>query len=119
MYITRSHLRVANWRVIFCEILSIIFVPLYQYTLSCSSTYLYLNQCLFIYHVFERFGFIPEFKKPSVIDFSVLRGVGGCLISNTIKADCMPVTIFPLLKVPHVSDSAAEDTTFRKIFHSV
>ena len=78
-----------------------------------------LNHLHFISHVFERFGFIPEFTKPSVVEFSVLRGVAGCLWSNVIKAGRIPVAFFPLLKVPHVSYYAAEDTKFRIVLHSV
>ena len=76
-----------------------------------------LNQCHFISHVFERFGFIPEFTIPSVVELSVLMGVTSCLWSNAIKAGRMPIAVFPLLKVPHVSASAAEDTTLRIVLH--
>ena len=96
-----------------------LFVPLSQYNLSFSSTSLSINQCLFISHVFERSGFIPKFINPSVVKFSVLRVVAGCSWSNVIKAGCMPIAVFLLLKVPHVSDSAAEDTTLQMVLHSV
>ena len=72
-----------------------------------------IDQCHFIYHVFECFGFIPEFTNPSVVELSVLRSVAGCLWSNAIKAGRMTIAVFLLLKVPHISDSAAEGTTFR------
>ena len=78
-----------------------------------------LNQCHFISHVFERFGFIPEFKTPSVVEFSVLRVVAGCVWSNAIKASLVQIYIFPFLTVPHVLASAAEDTTFRIVLQSV
>ena len=81
--------------------------------------YLSLNQCHFISHVFERFGFIPEFKKPSVVELYVLRGVDGFLWYNEIKSGCMPISVSPLFKVPHVSASAAEDIIFRIVLHSV
>ena len=31
----------------------------------------------------------------------------------------MPISVLPFLKLPHVSSSAAEDTTFRIVLHSV
>ena len=95
------------------------FVPLYQYNLSSSSISLSLNQCHFRYQVFEHLGFIPEFTNTSVIEFSVLRGVAGCLWSNAIKAGHMPIAVFLLLKVPHVSASAVWDTNFRIVLHYV
>ena len=60
---------------------------------------------------------MPEFTNPSVVEFSVLRGVDGYLWSITIMAGCMPIAVFPLLKVPHVSASAAEYTTLQIILH--
>ena len=82
-----------------------------QYNISCLSTYLSLNQCYFISHVFEHFGFMPDFTNPSVVELSVLRSVAGCLWSNLIKSGCMTIDVFPLLKFPRVSALAAEDTT--------
>ena len=35
------------------------------------------------------------------------------------KYGCILIAVFPLLKVTHVSASAAEDTTFRIVLHSV
>ena len=115
----RTHLAMVNWGVIFVKPLASLFFLLSQYTLSCSWTSLSLNQCHFIYHVFEYLGFIPNFTKLSVVELSVLRGVAGCLLSNVIKSGCMLIDVYPLLKVPHVSASAAEDTTFRIVLHSV
>ena len=71
--------------MILYEIISVGFVPLYQYTLSCYSNSLSINQCHFISHIFERLGFIPEFKNPSVVEFSVLSGVTSFLWSNAIR----------------------------------
>ena len=96
-----------------------LFVPLSQDTLSFSITSLSLNQCHFTSHVFERFGFMPKFTNPSVVEFSGLRGVAGCLWFNDINYGHMPIYIFLLLEVPHVSDSAAEDITLRIVLHSV
>ena len=53
-----------------------------------------------------------ELKNPSVVEFSLLRGVASCLWST-------PISVFPLLKVPQGSDSAAEDTKFLIVFQSV
>ena len=50
---------------------------------------------------------------------SILRRVAGCLWSYGIKVGCMPMAVFKLLKVPHVSDSAAEDTTLQIVLYSV
>ena len=78
-----------------------------------------LNQCHFISHVFEHFGFIPEFTNPSVVELSVLRGVAGYFWSDVIKYGRIPISVLLLLKVSHVSDSATEDTTFRIVLHSM
>ena len=86
---------------------------MYQYTISLSITSLSLSQCHLISHLFENFGFMPEFTRPSIAEFSVLRGVTSCLWSNTIKYGRTSIAVFPLLKVPHVSASAAEDTKLR------
>ena len=80
---------------------------------------MYLNQCQLIFHVFERFGFIPKFTKPSVVELSVLRGVAICLWSNAIKDVCMLISVLQFLKVLNVSASAAEDTPLRIVLHSV
>ena len=78
-----------------------------------------LNQFHFISHAFELFGFIPDFTNHSVVELFVFRGVDGCLWSNLIKYGRMPIAFSQLLKVPHVSVSAAEGTTFRNFLHSV
>ena len=62
---------------------------------------------------------MPNFTNPSVVELSVLRGVAGCLWTKTIKAGRMPITVSLLLKVPHVSASADEDTTLRIFYDSV
>ena len=98
---------------------ALLLFPLFQYTLVLSSTFLSLNQCHFISHVFERFGFIPDFKKPSVFQSSVLRGFAGCLWLNAIKADHMTIAIFPLLKFPQFASSVDEDATLRIFLHSL
>ena len=36
-----------------------------------------------------------------------------------VKAGRTLIAVFPLLKVPHVSTSSAEDTTLRIVLHSV
>ena len=94
-------------------------VPLSQYNISCSSTYFFLNQCHFISHVFECFGFMTKFTKPSVVELSVLRGVTGCLWFNTIQSGCILIEVFLLLKLPHVSVYATKDITLRIFLHSV
>ena len=78
-----------------------------------------LNLCHFISHIFESFGFMAYFTNPSVVELSVLRGVSGYLCSNVIKAGRMPIYVFSLLKVTHISASAAEDTRLRIALHSV
>ena len=50
---------------------------------------------------------------------SVFRGVAGCLWSNVINSGHILIYVFPLLKVPHVSASSAEDTTLRIVLHFV
>ena len=62
---------------------------------------------------------MPNFTNIFVVELSVLRGVPNCLWSNVIKAAYMKIYIFLLLKVNHVSDSAAEDTTLRIVLHYV
>ena len=62
---------------------------------------------------------MPEFTKPSVVELYILRGVSGCLWSNAIKAGCMPISVFPLLKVSHVSAYDTEYTTLRIVLHYV
>ena len=62
---------------------------------------------------------MPEFTNTYVVEFSVLRGVDGCLWSNAIKSDCVTISFFPLFNFPHASASAAEDTTFRIVLHYV
>ena len=62
---------------------------------------------------------MPEFTNPSVVKLSILRDVTGCLWSNTVEAGRMLIAVLPLLKVPHVSASAAEDKTLRIVLHSV
>ena len=94
-------------------------LPFSLYNLSCSIIYLSLNQCHLISHVFERLGFIPELTDPYVVEFSVLSGVTGCLLSKVIRAVRIPIVIFPLLNVPHVSASAADNTILRFFLHSV
>ena len=54
-----------------------------------------------------------------MVRYALLRGVAGCSWSNVIKDGCMSISVFPLLKLPHVSSSAAEDTTFWIVLHSV
>ena len=53
---------------------------------------------------------MPKFTNPSIVELSVLRGVIACLWSNSIKTGHMPIAVFPLLKVLHVSASDAKDT---------
>ena len=60
-----------------------------------------------------------QFIKPSVLELSILRRVDGCLWANAIKAGRMPIYTFILLKVPHLSDSAAKDTTIWIVLHSM
>ena len=62
---------------------------------------------------------MPYFTNPSIVKFSVLRGVAGCLWSNVIQSGRMPIDVFPVLKVIHISAYAAEYTTLRIVFHSV
>ena len=51
---------------------------------------------------------MPKFTNHFVVEFSVLRGVG--LWYNEINDGRMSIAVSLLLKVPHVSASAAEDT---------
>ena len=60
-----------------------------------------------------------KFTNPSVVEFSVLRGVAGFLCSNVIKVGRIPINVFPLLKVPYISALGAEDTTLCIVLHSV
>ena len=52
---------------------------------------------------------MPEFTNHSIVELSVFRGVSACVCYNAIKYGCMPISVFLLLKVPHVSASTAED----------
>ena len=113
MYIPRSHLTMVNWRVIFCEIISVIvcyYVPIYSNFLK---HFLVSQPVSFHIPCFWTFWFHDQVENPSVVEFSGLRGVAGCLWSNVINASCIPIAVLPLLKVPHVSTSSAEDTTLR------
>ena len=108
-----------NWELMFSKIFGIVvrsFLPIYSQFLKD----LFFSQPVPL-HIpcFERFGFIPKFKKPYVVEFSGLRGVAGCLWSNVIKYYYMLIDFLPLLKVPRVSDSAAEYITLRIVLHSV
>ena len=85
---------VVNWRMMFCEIISVIvrsFLPIYSKFLKKS---LYINQCHFISHVFERLGFILQLTNTYVVGLYVLRGVAGYLWSNAIKFVHMQIDIF-------------------------
>ena len=62
---------------------------------------------------------MPEFTNTSMVEFSILGDVAGCLWSNAIKAGRMPIDVFPLFRSPHVSDSSAGYTTLRIVFHFV
>ena len=54
-----------------------------------------------------------------MVEFSVLRGISGCLWYNFIKAGCMLISVFTLLKLPHISSYADENTTLRIVLNSV
>ena len=54
---------------------------------------------------------MPKLTNPSAVEFSVLRGVTGCLWYNAIEVGCMLISVFLLLNVPHILASATEDTT--------
>ena len=119
MYIARTHLTMVNWRVMFCKIFSVIisfFIPKYSQFLK--DFFVSQPDPLHI-PCFGKFWFIPQITNPSVVELSVFRVVAGCLCSNAIKSGCMPISGFPLLNVPHVSASAAEDTTFQIVLHPV
>ena len=62
---------------------------------------------------------MPEFVNPYVLELSVLRGVADCLWSNAIKYGRIPIAVLPLLKVPYVSVSSAEDMTLQIVLYSV
>ena len=94
-----------------------LFVALSKYTLSCSSIYLSHNHCHFIYHVFERLGFIPDLKNPSVFELSILSGFAGCIWSNSVRAGHIPIDVLTLLNVIHVSDYTADDTALRIVLN--
>ena len=54
-----------------------------------------------------------------MVELSVLRGVVGCLWTNSIKAGLILIDVLIFVKVPHISSSADEDTTFRIASHYV
>ena len=94
-----------NWRVVFCEIISVVvcsYVPIYSKLLK---HFLVSQPVLFRIPCFEHFGFKPKFTNPSIVEFSVLRGVAGCLWSNAIKYGRMLIAVFLLLNIPHASAS--------------
>ena len=119
MYILRTHLTMVNWGVMFCKA-NIFILPYFLPIDYCLLKYLFVSKPVPL-HIpfFQRFGFIPEFTKPSVVELSVLRGVAGCLWSNAIKAGRMPIYVLPLLKVTHDSASVSEGTTLRIVLRSV
>ena len=53
------------------------------------------------------------------MELSFLRGVAVCSWSNVIKDDHIPLSVSLLLKLPHVSASAAKDTILWIVLHSV
>ena len=52
-------------------------------------------------------------QKTSVVELSIFRSVAGCLWYNDIKAGCMLIYVFTLLKVTHVSAYDDEDKTLQ------
>ena len=113
------HLTMVIWGLMFCKIIGVIicsFVPIYSQLLKD----FFVSQLVPLQiPCFEHFDFIPEFTNPYVVEFSVLRIVAGFFGYNAIKAGRMPISVYPLLKVPHVLDYSAEDTIFRIVLHSV
>ena len=64
----------------FCKLVSVIIIALLPiYNLIYLIIYFLCNQCIFMSHVLEHFGIIPESEKPSVVvvELSILRGVAG------------------------------------------
>ena len=97
MYIPRKHLTILNWGVIFCKIICVVvysFGPIYSQFFKD----LFVSQLVPLHiSCFERFGFIPNFKNPSVAELFILRGVNGCVWSNVIKSGRMPISVFLFL----------------------
>ena len=98
---------------------ALLIITLYQYTLSCYSTSLSINQYHFISHVFEHLDFITELKNPFLVELYILSGVTVFFWSNVIRTGPMPIYVSTLLNVPHISYSAADDTTLRIFLHYV
>ena len=62
---------------------------------------------------------MPKLTNPSVVEWSILRGVSGFLWSNAIKDGCMTVAVFPLINILHVSSSDDKYATLKIFLHSV
>ena len=56
---------------------------------------------------------MPKLTNPSVVEWSILRGVSGFLWSNAIKDGCMTVAVFPLINILHVSSSDDKYATLK------
>ena len=54
-----------------------------------------------------------------MVELSVFGVVAGFLWSSSVKAGCMLIAIFLLLKVPYILDSSDEYTTLRVFLYSV
>ena len=111
---------IVNCRVMFHGIISAVVrpsVPIYSKLLN--NLLIYEPMCHFIFHIFERFCFIPELTNTYVVELSVFRGVGGFLWSNAIKYGRIMIAVFPLLKVTNIPVSATEDIKLRIFFHYV
>ena len=72
---------------------------------------------MFMSHILDFFGFMLEFTKPSVVELSVLRGVGGCLRPRPMGEGIIETPFLEFQNVPVVSPSAAEETTLRIVLH--
>ena len=70
-------------------------------------------------HVFDFFGFMLEFTKPSVVELSILRGVGGCLLPRPMREGIIATPSLAFQNVPVVSASASEETTLQIVLHVV
>ena len=106
-------------RRMLCEIISVLFLPLSQYTLICSYNSFSTSQCRLVTQVLENLVFIPVWKNPSVVELYVLSGDTGCLCSNKIISGHIPIAVFTLIKGSYISDSAVDDTTLKIVLNSV
>jgi hypothetical protein len=61
---------------------------------------------------FDLFCLMVSFKIPNAVEFSVRRGVGGCVWPISVSVTLSGAPLWALLKHAPTSDLAAEATTF-------